>query len=105
MGSRIDLHTKLQDILGSAYIYYNPDANFKLSYPCFLYSLSGLEPEYADGIHYAEHRNYSVTYVTRNADDEPFDRMFNAFPFCRFERMYKADGLYHYVFNVYISSY
>ena len=105
MGSRIDLNKRLQDIMGSGQVYYNPDASLTLRYPCFLYSLSNADITYADGLHYAEHRNYTVTYITRNADDEPFKKMFGAFAFCRFERMYKTDGLYHYVFNVCVSSY
>lgn len=105
MGSRIDLNKKLQDILGSGNVYYNPDASLTLKYPCFLYSLSNTDTFYADGIRYTDYRNYTVTYITRKADDEPLKKMFDSFAFCRFERSYKADGLYHYVFNVYISSY
>lgn len=64
------LHTKLQSIIGAGKkVYFQPDTNIKLTYPCIVYKMTGLPVEWADNIPYIEWTAYQVQYIYRDPDD------------------------------------
>lgn len=97
---RIELDAKLREVLGSTNVYFQPPESIKLKYPCIIYNLSSATDMHADDQLYRRMKRYSVTYITKNADDPKLDEIDNM-RYCSFERGYAADNLYHFVYNIY----
>ena len=102
MASRIDeLHEKLSNIPGVVKAYRNPPASVQMNYPCIRYSLSGVDLASANNDNYLVAKKYEVTVIDYDADSTIYDEIIRQFPRCRFDRMYIADNLYHYVITLY----
>lgn len=95
-----ELQKKLEDLLGSKNVYFQPPENVKLKFPCIVYELSSFDRDYADNIPYLGALRYSVTYISRSPADDIFDKLCNM-PFSWFERPYVANNLNHQVFRIY----
>lgn len=100
MASRLTLNKKLQDILGSSYVYYNPPESMKLSYPCIVYTLDDIDRLGADNKGYALFHRYLVTLIDYSPDNPVRDQLLEL-PASSFVREYKADNLEHYAINLY----
>lgn len=100
MASRLDLHKKLIEILGSNNVYYQPPESLKIQYPCIIYSLTGIDNTYADDDVYLQKRQYEITVVDFDPDNELIDKM-SKFPYTSYTRHYNSDGLNHDVFRTY----
>ena len=100
MASRLKLHEELVKVLGSRNVYFQPPESLKLNYPAIVYSLDNLENKHANDSVYNMRDRYSVTYITRNPDDQVI-RVLDSRPLCRFDRHYKSDNLNHYVYTLY----
>ncbi len=101
MGSRIDLQSKLEDILGSRNVYFQPPENLKIKYPAIIYSLNKINLRFADNTPYMKGKNYTVILIHTDPDNEVVDNMLAAFSYISFERNYVSENLYHYVFELY----
>lgn len=100
MGQREDLQTKLEGILGTAHVYFQPPANVVLTYPCIVYKRDSAIIEHADN---APHRNlkaYLVTVIDPNPDSSIPDKIAKL-PTCYYNRFYTADNLNHDVFKLF----
>lgn len=102
MGSRLNLDNKLREILGSTNVYYQPPESVKISYPCIIYDLADIPTENADnGLYIINHR-YTVTLIHRDPDNELKDLiLLKLQPYCTLNKIYTADNLHHYVYDVY----
>lgn len=100
MASRLDLHEKLCEILGSRNVYFQPPESVRLSYPCIIYSRSNVGIQYADGITYCSANMYSVRLVYADPDSDLPEKIL-MLPHCSFDRHYKAEEMNHDVFNLY----
>ena len=99
--TRISLHEKLVEILGSRNVYFQPPESIKMAYPCFVYYLNPIGVECADNIAYMKRRKYTITYMDKNPDSDISDRMLEAFgAVCYPDTTYSAKGLHHFVFDV-----
>lgn len=98
---RYELHSLLKTILGSDNVYYQPPENLKLKFPCIIYDLEGKDVKYADDYKYSSMRKYQLTVVDKNPDSEIPDSIEDALNFCRFDRRYIKDNIYHYAFSLY----
>lgn len=94
--------TELSEILHSFCdnVYFQPPADKKLTYPCIIYSLDNFDVEFADNGHYRIMDQYSITYITRDPDDENI-RQLLSIRYCRFGRSYPSDNLHHYTYTLY----
>ena len=103
MANRIDLHNKLKSLLGgSSNVYFQPPESLLLKYPCIVYKLATPDVKFANDEVYNHIRSYSVTYITRDPDDDKIDEMFALFKNkVRYDRSFTSDNLNHYVFTVY----
>ena len=101
MGSRIDLQSKLEDILGSRNVYFQPPENLKIKYPAIIYSLNNINLRFADNMPDMKGKNYTVILIHTDPDNEVVDNMLAAFSYISFERNYISENLYHYVFELY----
>ena len=100
MASRLELQTRLEEILGSSNCYFQPPASLKMSYPAIRYKLNGIDNQNANNRAYILSRSYEVTVIDANPDSEIPDKVLQL-PMCRFNRHYTADNLNHYVFTLY----
>ncbi len=71
-----------------------------MKYPAIVYGLDDIENTFADGGVYLSKKQYAVTVIDKNPDNELVDKV-AALPTCRFGRHYKSDNLNHYVFSLY----
>lgn len=100
MGTRLDLQNKLEEILGSRNVYFQPPENLRIKYPCIVYERNNLEDSFADNIPYVTRVRYGITVIDRNPDSD-IPLKVKRLPTCVFERQFVSDNLYHNVFNLY----
>jgi len=98
--TRVELDKILRTTLGSNNVYFDPPESFKLKYPCIVYSLGGHNEVFADDSKYYKLKRYTLIYITRDADDQMVDKL-DDLKYCRLNRPYTADGLFHYAFEIY----
>lgn len=98
---RLELHTKLCELLGSGHVYFQPPESIKMKYPAIVYNLSAGRSRYADNMTYLFRKRYSVTVIEKNPDADWAKSMQQAFEYCNFERAYAVDGLNHWQFSLY----
>ena len=98
--ARLELQQKLEDLLGSRNVYFQPPETFKISYPCIIYSLSQENVWHANDRKYHRMKRYMVTYVDRNPDSELPD-ILSELRYCSLNRFYTADNLNHWTFDLY----
>ncbi len=99
MGTRLELHGELLELAPHAY--YDPPSSVKIQYPCFVYHLSRIKPQFADNRIYQKYPCYMVTYISPSVSDHKIDEFLDRFQYSRFDRTYTADELHHYVFEVF----
>lgn len=100
MASRLELQSKLEELLGSRNVYYNPPTNLKMEYDCIRYSLSDIQTNSANDIKYVKTKRYNLIVISRNSDPEVVDKILDL-PYCSFDNHYKADNLNHYSLTLY----
>ena len=100
MSSRIELDGKIRAILGSGNTYFQPPESIEMKYPAVVYSLSNIENSFANDVVYLSIRQYTLILIDKNPDSPLVDK-FICLPTCRFERVYKADNMNHFVFTIY----
>ena len=101
MGSRLELHEVLCDILGSRNVYYHPPESVKMQYDAIRYSLSGNELKRANDGVYLRTKQYEGIVITYDPDTTILDRLLERIPLCSLGRPYVADNLNHFPFTVY----
>lgn len=97
--SRLELHEKLCEILGSRNVYYQPPESIKIVYPAIVYERSGIPIKHGDDIPYLKRYEYNVTVIDKNPDSEIVEKL-SEFKYSRFVRHYAADGLNHDSFKI-----
>lgn len=100
MGTRLELQEKLESILGSRNVYFQPPADLIMKYPAIVYSRNRIDNSHANGEVYKQDISYSVTVIDKNPDSEIVTAV-SRLPMCRFDRHYNADNLNHDVFTLY----
>ena len=100
MASRLQLHNKLVELLGSKNVYYQPPESIKMEYPAIVYSRSKIDSAFADNTAYMLSNKYEIIVIDMKPDNNIINHI-NSIPYCRHDRCYKADNLYHDVFILY----
>lgn len=98
---RYELNSRLEEILGSSNVYYQPPENLKLRYPCIIYDWDGQNDKFANNGNYNSIRRYSIMVVEKEPDSDIPDKVAQL-PLCSFNRRYINDNLYHTVYSIYI---
>lgn len=100
--SRLELQEKLEEILGSENVYFQPPEDISLSYPCIIYERSGINNPHADNKPYYHLFQYDVMFISRNPDTNVFImKMLDSFKHIRYERHFVSDNLNHETFSLY----
>lgn len=100
MASRLSLQSKLEELLGTRYVYYNPPENMRLEYPCFVYNLDDIDRLGGSNRGYTLFHRYLITLIDYTADNPVRDKILEL-PASSFVREYKAGNLEHYAINLY----
>lgn len=100
MGSRLELHEILVDILGSSNVYFQPPENVRMKYPAIVYSRNNIRNRHANDDVYNQTLAYEITVIDANPDSETPMRI-SQLPKCRHDRHFKSDNLNHDVFTLY----
>lgn len=100
MGFRLDLQSRLEAILGSDNVYFQPPSSGIMKYPCIVYDLNKFDDFYANNKLYYNEKRYQVTLIDENPDNSFVD-VIKELPKCSFDRHFISDNLHHYVFNLY----
>ena len=100
MDRRLELQTKLENILGSRNVYFQPPSNTKIEYPCIVYERDDIDQRFADNRAYVSMVRYSLTLITRSPESNLVKAILEL-PYCTYDRYYAADTLNHDVFTLY----
>lgn len=98
---RLALQMILETLLGSRNVYFQPPENLKIKYPCIVYELSKIEAIKANNEIYRTYKLYTITIIHSDPDNTLKDEILNEFMYCTFDRSFKVDNLYHYVYDLY----
>lgn len=94
MGTRLDLQSKLEELLGSKYVYYQPSSKVQMTYPAITYVKGKLTQVYANNSTYRLLTRYDLTVIS-NRPDNPVIQKLLELPYCSYDRRYISDNLYH----------
>lgn len=100
MASRIELQTKLEELLGSRNVYYQPPASVKMEYDAIRYSKKNIQRSNANNNLYLKNNCYDLIVISKRPDPDVMDKLLEL-PYCSFDRYYTSDNLNHYVFTLY----
>jgi hypothetical protein len=100
MGTRLELQTLLENILGSGNVYFQPPETLKMNYPCIIYKRNNDRIKFADNKPYNHTKRYSVIIVDKNPDSVTPDKI-ALLPMSTFDRHMTVNGLNHYIYNLY----
>lgn len=94
------LQVKLEEILGTRNVYFQPKEGFKLEYPAIVYHIDSLRTDFANNSPYILYDRYQITYIDRSPlSDVP--RKIQRLPMTRFTSYFATDGLNHYNHSTY----
>ena len=102
MRTREDLQYKLEELLGSKNVYFQPVTNTQLKYPCIVYSLNTFNDKYADNKRYAKYSSYSVTHIYQKYSSRLQEAFMDGFDYIHFDGPARIDGLYHDTYTIHI---
>lgn len=97
---RYQLQKKLEEILGSSNVYFQPPSSVRIKYPAIIYQLDRMDARYADDVPYSRYKAYQVTWVGDDPDDDIPDKI-GMLSMCSWVRFYIADNLNHHVYRLY----
>lgn len=100
MASRLELQSKLEELLGSRNVYYQPPESLKIEYPAIIYSKSDIQTRFASDSTYSRSHRYELMVIDKMPDNSVIDKLLNL-PYCSFDRHYKSDNLNHDVLSLY----
>ena len=100
MDKRLSLQKELEKLAG-ANVYFQPPASVHLAYPCVIYNLAVGDVKRADDSVYSYTNRFELMFIYRKPNVEIVEKVMRAFPMCSVSRIYIADNLYHYAFNLY----
>lgn len=100
MASRLKLQEKLEELLGSKNVYYQPPASVAMSYPAICYSKIKPDIKRANDKIYLKINCYEIIVISKRPDEPVIGEIENL-QNCRWDRHYTADNLNHDVLTLY----
>lgn len=101
MRTRVELQTKLEELLGSRNVYYQPPESVKMEYPAIKYSKNGIIGRHANNKIYHKTTRYEVIVIDKRPDNAVIDKLLEL-PHCSYDRHYVFDNLNHDVLTIYL---
>ena len=100
MADRLELHSVLQELLGSSNVYYQPPESIKMQYDAIRYSKKTINSKYANDRKYSMIDCYEIIVISR-LPDNPVIKKLLSLPYCSYDRHYIADNLHHDILTIY----
>lgn len=100
MGTRLDLQSKLVEMLGSNHVYYQPPESVKIEYPAIVYSKTNIRITRANDSVYSKRNQYEIIVIDKRPDNPVIDKLLDM-PYCSYDRHYNSDNLNHDVLTLY----
>lgn len=100
MADRLDLQSKLEELLESRNVYYQPRESTKMQYDAIRYSKKNIRSTYANNGKYSMRDCYELIVIAKRPD-HPVIKKLLALPYCNFDRHYVSDNLNHDVLTIY----
>ena len=101
MADRLDLQSKLEELLGSRNVYFQPPSSISMKYDAIRYGLSGKDLKRANNRIYSNINRYDGVIITKNPDSTLPDELLNSFEMASLGKPYTADNLNHFPFTIY----
>lgn len=100
MASRLELQAKLEELLGSKHVYYQPPESIKMEYPAIVYSKSNIRSVPANDGKYSLFCSYEIIVISKTPD-HPVIKKLLELRYSTYGRTYKSDNLNHDVLYLY----
>lgn len=100
MGTRLELQSLLEKILGSRNVHYQPPPSLCLNYPAIVYRRNEIDTKRANNRPYSQTTGYLVTVIDPNPDSKIVYDV-SKLPMCELDRHYTANNLNHDVFRLF----
>jgi hypothetical protein len=100
MKTRAELQAKLEELLGSDNVYYQPPSTKEIKYPAIIFSKNRINASKADDSIYIKNKSYEIIVIDKKPDNPVIDKLLDL-PYCSYDRNYKADNLNHDVLKLY----
>lgn len=100
LARRTEFHALLEGALGSQEVYFQPDSDHHLNYPCIVYELDNASSKYANNMPYGWIPRYQVTLIDYDPDNDVKTKLAH-FQNSSFNRHFATSGLNHDVFVIY----
>lgn len=100
MSRRTELQIKLEELLGSKNVYYQPPSSKIMEYPCIRYTKKNIDSKYANDKTYLNTTLYELIVIDKRPDNPVIDKLL-MLPMAEYGRWYQADNLNHDVINIY----
>lgn len=94
------LQSKLEELLGSSNVYYQPPETLRMNYTAIRYHKKRIDSRFANNAVYTKLNCYELIVIAREPDDPVIDKIL-ALPYCVHDRNYQADNLEHDVFTLF----
>ena len=101
MNRRLELHAKLEALIESSHVYFQPPASVHLVYPCVVYTIGDGDVKRANDSIYQYVNSYTLTFIYKKPNIDIIEKVLKEFQMCRFDTAYCSENLNHYVFTVY----
>lgn len=105
MGSRLELHKELEELIGNKNVYFQPPTNTSMNnvikYPCIIYQQSRPNIKRANNYIYLFTKSYDITVISKDPTYDLAERIAKHFMMCSLDRFYIADNLNHWALNLY----
>ena len=101
MNRRLELQRKLEELIGSEHVYFQPPASVQLSYPCVVYTIGDGDVKRANDSIYQYVNSYTLTFIYKYPNIDIIEKVLKEFQMCGFDTAYCSENLNHYVFTVY----
>lgn len=99
MGSRINLHKELVELVPN--VYFQPPSSVQLKYPCIVYKLEAPDVKHADDKAHVGYKQYSITHIFKDADGDLIKAILGRFSYSSYDRRYVSDNLYHDTYRLF----
>ena len=99
MASRLELQSKLEELLGLKHVYYQPPSS-NMEYPAIRYSKKKPDVKYANNIKYSKMNCYEIIVISRTPDHPVIESILDL-PYSSYDRHYESNNLNHDVLTLY----
>ncbi|MDF2800230.1 MAG: hypothetical protein K0S61_133 [Anaerocolumna sp.] len=100
MAKRLEFHELLKNLIMPNAVYFQPPENFKIQYPCIIYSRISDDVKYADDSIYNKRIGYQLQVIDNDPDSQILEKV-ESLQMCKFNRHYTKDNLNYNVYTIF----